>query len=399
MHKNPFSPSFSVRPERFYGRAVELGLMRDALDNPDSARRYLFVTGTRGCGKTSLLHQYALMAKKAKWDVLETTYQDALESLRTYAGIDSSSSKNVSLAPAVSVAGVSASLFEATRERATEPKVHLAEPLVRRLAKKRHANGLFVAIDEVQKIAKADMEEICHAVQAAKTAGHSIAFVIAGLPSAFARIRAFKGCTFIQRTERCRLGLLDVGETHGFLASMFALVPELSVSVDLQNELGQFSAGHPYLLQLLGSALYDVAAEVGALHGAQVIEVDADAIREAERRAVTTYQQNVLRSILADVRNGTREYLRALCDECDEQSIASTSAVAKRLGRTLQECSPARARVIDLQLAHPAGHGKLQLAIPYLALAFEEPGSDDAPDPRETWAPRKLPFQKASNEA
>ena len=162
MRDNPFSPSFSIRPERFYGRAYELGIMRAALGNPDSPNRFLFLTGTRGCGKTSLLHQFALLAKREmKWSVLETTYRDCLEVLRDYAGAHHSTRKGASLNPSISVAGVSVSALEVSREKTEPLGAHLAQSLVDKLSRKSRKKGLMVIIDEVQKIAEPSAGGTC----------------------------------------------------------------------------------------------------------------------------------------------------------------------------------------------------------------------------------------------
>ena len=392
MHKNPFSPSFSIRPERFYGRRRELSIMSEALSNPDSANRYLFVTGTRGSGKTSLLHQFCLLAQESGWTVLEATYQNAMEVLRAYGKADTNSDKRLSVAPAISAVGVSASLFEMTHAESSGTVGHLAQSFVREASRPRHRGGTFIAIDEVQKISEQDMEEICHAVQQAKTNGLNVALVIAGLPASYQRIRNFRGCTFVQRMARLRLGMMGVAETMGFLQAMFALVPEISIAEGQRAELAQFSAGHPYLLQLLGSSLYETASElVGDLPTGTVTMRD-EAIRDAEQCALGAYQRNVLHTLLSDTREGTRAYVRAMCEVCDENSTAYTSAIAHALGKTVRECSPSRARVIDLQLAYPVERGKLRFAVPYVPLVFASSDESNSPDPADTWAPRAHPF-------
>lgn len=391
MHKNPFSPSFSIRPERFYGRKRELELMRSALDNPDSSHRFLFLTGTRGCGKTSLLHQFVLIAEEGKWATLETTYRDAVEALQGYTGAGTSTTTK-SFSPSLSADGASISALEISNSKTEQPAVHFAHALVDRLGKAKRSNGLFIAIDEIQKISEQDMEEICHAVQAAKTQGLPIALVLAGLPGAYGRIRRYRGCTFTQRMERCRLGMMGISDTDGFLRTMFALIPEMRMRNETIDEIAQFTAGHPYLMQLVGSHLYDVAAETGIAQNGARVEINKALTHEAERRALADYQRNILDNLLHGLRNGTKAYLRAMCDICDESSTARTSDIARALGKTLQECSEARARVIDLQLAVPSGHGELRFELPYFPLAFERADVETCPDPSDTWKPRKTPF-------
>ena len=389
MNKNPFSPSFSIRPERFYGRKKELDLIKEALSNPDSANRFLFVTGTRGCGKTSLLHQFALTAKRMKWTVYETTYQDATEALRSYAGLTTTTTTEASLNPSVSIAGIGASAGSLSKKTTKTQSKHLAKALCEKLAKTKRTKGLFITIDEIQKIPEEDMEEISHAVQAAKTQGLPIALVIAGLPVAYGKIRRYKGCTFVQRMRRYKLGMLNAEETLGFLSTMFELVPEIKLDDTQVNELGKFSAGHPYLLQLAGSYTYDVAKEKAAN---EPITLTSSNIREAEKRAFADYRENILNNLLSGIRNGTKDYLKAICDVSDENSVAATAEVAAKLGKTLQECSTVRARTIDLQLVNPIERSKLQLALPYMPFAFNEDDAQDTQDTSSMLAPRKTPF-------
>jgi len=388
MHNNPFSPSFSIRPERFFGRSQELDLMRSALGNPDSPNRFLFVTGTRGCGKTSLLHQFALLARQDHWTVLETTYRDALSELRRFANGSSSQRREVTLKPTVNLAGVSATFAKSPDHNDTRNDESVAAALVRRLSKTRLADGLMVAIDEIQKIPETHMEEICHAIQAAKTQGYDIALILSGLPSAYQKIRHYPGCTFIQRMRRLRLGMLGKADTCDLLLGTFARVPELVVGQDSVDELAAFSAGHPYLLQLAGSKACEVAFEATSGLGLEVIRMGEELLREAEARALPDYQENVLFNLLRHTRTGTIDYLKAMCEVADATSTASTSAIARQLGRTPKECSATRSRVIDLQLVDPIARGKLRFSLPYMPLAFERARDDALPMPEDTLAPR-----------
>ena len=105
MHPNPFSPSFSIHPSFFFGRSEYIARFESALDTPGSAARFFFLTGTRGCGKTSLLHQYALRAAERRWEVIEATSSDALAQLLHYVGIDKKRLKTKSFEPGISIAG------------------------------------------------------------------------------------------------------------------------------------------------------------------------------------------------------------------------------------------------------------------------------------------------------
>lgn len=368
-------------------------MIREALSNPDSPNRYLFMTGTRGCGKTSLLHQFADIAREDRtWTVLETTYHDCVEVLGEFAEVATRTHDPVAFRPVATVAGVSVSAIDVNREKEGAPTSHLAQPLVKKLSHKGQCRRLLLIIDEAQLVTEKDMEEVCHAVQAARTAGADIALIIAGLPSAFAQIRRYPGCTFVQRMRRLSLGMLSITDTLQLLESMFALVPELDVTQESLKEMGAFSSGHPYLLQLVGNYLYEIADIYHLPHTGMRIPVTQDLVFEAERRALEDYQANVARNLLVGLKEGTRQYLRRACDLSDDECLVSSAAVAASLGKTQKQYSPTRARLVDLQLLLPAGRGKLRLALPYLPLAFSSTQGDPHEDPSDMWVPRKNPL-------
>ena len=71
MFTNPFSPIFGGKPDVFFGRENILKLFEHAMLDPGSDDRAIFITGTRGCGKTSLLEQLSIRAKSRKRKVID----------------------------------------------------------------------------------------------------------------------------------------------------------------------------------------------------------------------------------------------------------------------------------------------------------------------------------------
>ena len=55
--KNPFNPSFGVRPEQFLGRDDVVDSFIDAITNKNSPWRSTLLIGVRGSGKTAVLSQ------------------------------------------------------------------------------------------------------------------------------------------------------------------------------------------------------------------------------------------------------------------------------------------------------------------------------------------------------
>ena len=62
MFVNPFSPIFGGKPDVFFGRDEILKLFDLAMIDSGSDYRAIFITGTRGSGKTALLEQFSIRA-------------------------------------------------------------------------------------------------------------------------------------------------------------------------------------------------------------------------------------------------------------------------------------------------------------------------------------------------
>ena len=392
LHENPFYPSFSLRPELFYGRADYLKHYEAALENQNSPRISFMLTGARGCGKTSLLHQFAICARRAHMDVIEASSVDALARVREYAGMQGGMLKKRSLSPTLTLSGVgSASLGEvsttSTRDaKDNPPDALLAEYLCKKLSGFGMREGLALLIDEAQKLTDSDLVLLGNAVQQAVTNGHRVGLVLGGLPSSYHKVRSVKSCTFLHRMERVNLWCMDVEETLGFLRMMFARVPELQLTDDALFQLGRFSGGHPYLMQLLGDAVYRVADRTSMSDKVARISVTEAMIREAEEIALNSYQDNVLANVLSGVRSTTREYIRIAYELRDAEGLVSTRDVAERLGMTTREANPIRSYALSTQVLQREERGYVSFALPHCRYIFEPFEHRERQKPRsERW--------------
>lgn len=379
MRNNPFCPSFSLKPDQFFGRISYLDRIESALANPNSPERYLLLTGTRGCGKTSLLHQYALRAKRLGMDVVESTGSDALAQLKAYVGVGQSTVVTRSIKPSVSVNGIGgASLGELTHSVTADGLSNgerdqlMATYLCNTLSKLSHRRGLMLTVDEVQKISENDMVIVANAVQSAITRGYPIAFVVAGLPSAYRRLRRFKRCTFLQRMRHDRLWCMDVDETLGFMKSTFSRVQGLVLTDDQIWELGEFSGGHPYLMQLVGYHLCElVGNETLVLPGMQ-ITVEDGMLEQAKLLALRDYKENVLDNVLSGTRQTTREYIRTAYEVRLPTGEIKVRDINSHFGKSGKEMASRKTYALDTQVLKQAGSLTLRFALPHYRYLFEE---------------------------
>ena len=76
MFSNPFSPIFGGKPDVFFGREEIIKLFEHAMIDVGSDDRSLFITGTRGSGKTALLEQLSIRAAAQKKKVIDLGPED-----------------------------------------------------------------------------------------------------------------------------------------------------------------------------------------------------------------------------------------------------------------------------------------------------------------------------------
>ena len=106
MFENPFSPIFGGKPGVFFGRESILKLFDHAMIDTGSEDRAIFVTGTRGSGKTALLEQLSIKAGDKKRVVIDLGPENMIMQLvHVLAGFDEVT-KTVSPQANVNILGI-----------------------------------------------------------------------------------------------------------------------------------------------------------------------------------------------------------------------------------------------------------------------------------------------------
>ena len=106
MFENPFSPIFGGKPGVFFGRESILKLFDHAMIDIGSEDRAIFITGTRGSGKTALLEQFSIKAGDKKRVVIDLGPENMIMQLvHVLAGFDEVT-KTVSPQASVNILGI-----------------------------------------------------------------------------------------------------------------------------------------------------------------------------------------------------------------------------------------------------------------------------------------------------
>ena len=372
MFDNPFTPVFGGKPDFFFGRKDVLARFARALEVRGSEDRTLFVTGTRGSGKTALVEQLSARASAAGWDVIDLTADNALQSFfRQIQEFDESSS-TVDPRIEVSVLGSGGSVGGLSTTKTSHYNADDMDVLFRRACEGAR-RGFLVSIDEIQKVPLEDVSKICGAFQMASRKGHDVILVVAGLPYAYEPAIQHDGCTYLRRCVHEKLGLFSPAETREAFHEAFGRIGGLTLAERALELLVRNSSGHPYMMQLLGYHLVEYLngfADVGT-HVA-----NAEDVRTVLPIALEAYERRALRPTVDSLAPSAQSYLRAMAATMGEDHVARTGDVASTLGKSHQQLAGARQALIDEGLIVACGHGRVRFAVPYLRTYLSKPDPD-----------------------
>lgn len=380
MFDNPFSPIFGGKPGLFFGRENILKRFDIAMADKGSEDRALFFTGTRGCGKTTLLEQLSIRASSHRMEVIDLGPDDTVSQL-IFALVDfDEATTTVSPQANVSILGIGGGLSAGSISKTKHlGRESLQTLLLEACDKKRR--GIFITIDEVQKVPIEDVSALCNAFQMASRKGHNVMIAVAGLPYAHKAIIGHEGCTYLRRASHEELGLFSWEAASTALSDAFGKIDGLQVEQGILDDFNRASYGHPYLLQLLG---YHLIALLNEGKTTRRHRVTIDEANTAIAIAQSAYERRALKPLVDELPNTEREYLRAMSELLDDQRLASTEAVARALGKQQRNLSQARARLVDHGIIAAPERGYVMFCIPYLAdyMAKDSSGNDAVAEAR-----------------
>jgi hypothetical protein len=316
---NPFKPTAGGNPPRIIGRdGVRRDFEKAIVNGVGAPGRIMLLTGARGTGKTVMLASIASVARSYGWEVLTETGSDGLcvrlvDALTPRQGL----LDKLVIKPEVSILGVGGSLGEAELSRKTMP-LTLRQALSARITTlQKKGAGLLLAIDEAQAASRDDMVAISTAVQHLVSEGRDVAVVFAGLPSLTSDLLNDDVLTFMRRAKREVLVDIPVDEVASSYVETFATAG-VPISAELARRAAEATYGYPYMVQLVGYNVWDVAEgapEIAEEHVAAGIE-----------QATADLDVAVCEPELAGLSPMCRAYLEALATL---EGPASTGDVAR----------------------------------------------------------------------
>jgi hypothetical protein len=358
--RDPFHPTFGASPPLFVGREDLIEDVVEAVENgPGSMGRASLFTGARGTGKTALLNEIQDRVRALGWLVIsETAHPGLIERLRDdhlpaiLRDLDPKAvtSRMTGLSVPKYGGGVTRSVTEKYPWKASlRNQTELVCDLLAQ-----QGTGLLITVDELQANAIEEMRELFTVVQHAFRDERELAFVGAGLPAAVSDILNDDVLTFLRRANRHALGPVSQHDAKRALRLPFEEAGR-TVADRAINEMVKASRGYPYLIQLIGSSVFQ------ALPREQLVtyEVSLRGIDKARRRL----GEQLYEPALHDVSEADRKFLKAMA-KCG--SPASVGEIQKRLDVSKQYVNRYRNRLVAADLIEVVERGRVDFVIPYM---------------------------------
>jgi AAA ATPase domain len=375
---NPFRPGFNQPPLALAGREPILAAVREALAVAAlDARtpRPVVLTGGRGVGKTVLLgeaatiaaeeHSWLTVAVEVRPDRPVTPYLvDRLTAATELYRQARTSRRRMEVTGATlraTVLGVGAELELSRETRAARgsdvPRLDHALATTVEAALEVGA-GLVLTVDELQLASRSELADLAATLQQHVPDDWPLVVIVAGLPSLRdAQRESRRAVTYLERAEWHVLGLLDQAATAEALAEP-ARQAGRPMSDGARRLLAESSGGYPYAIQVLGHHAWRAST------GSSTIE-----LRHA-RAAADAAEADLAAGLYTSRWHGAspkeQEYLTALAELVRAQGSAGGADVARALGRSTQQVSYLRDRLIRKGTIF-AEAGTLVFAVPGMA--------------------------------
>lgn len=355
---NPFKPTAGGEPPLLIGRSKIIRDFEKGLDNGVGAPgRIMLITGPQGTGKTVLLTVFGDKARDRKWDVIEETASEGLcERLVNELRNKDRLLDRLSIRPSISLSGASISLGEAELSPKRMPET-LRNAMSERLdlLGKHHA-GLLISIDETQAAQRSDLIALATAIQHQIRERRDIAIVFAGLPQMVSDLFNDDVITFLRRAKTNVLTDIPIADVQDALGRTFR-TSGMTISEDQLYTAAQATEGYPYMIQLVGYHIWDVAD----MRDSDIVS-DRD-VHDGLAEARIDLDNAVCIPELHGLSRNDRAYLEAMAQS---DTPSATSDVARRMGKTDNYAATYRKRLLDAYVIKETERGEVDFAVPFL---------------------------------
>lgn len=380
MSPNPFRPGTASIPPHLAGRDEILNIVNTTLaSHGNNFGSFLALYGARGQGKTSLLETMTRSAAMAGWPTVsvevssgEPFLRPLLAKLQSIEGLPRKLSAKLAATGAAwseQEQELDLKVYRRTARRAArqlpiaEPFIETVTDLVRHQSSR--ASGLCITIDEVQNTEPAELTPIGPLVQQlSKMPDQTIMIGLAGLPSMQQHLT--KAFTYSERWMFRDLDNLSVSDAAAALAIPAAEAGR-AFTAEAVHRAAQISAGYPFAVQLIGFSAWNASENSN--------EITLEHVQAANAQFRNELEHGLYRQRWESCSPLERGFLAAAAHHAD--SPVPIRAIAKRLGRQIEQLDTPRARLIESGSLMYTIAGTVEEAIPGLFDYIRERSDSD----------------------
>jgi hypothetical protein len=352
--QNPFKPIFGKTPPILIGREPMIEEYISSLDSYlyDDRITTLFV-GQRGMGKTVVLNEISKRAAEKGWvsvdvSMSESLLENVFDRLRIEARAHLSSQKSKLTGVTLNVMGFGAGVSTDAHQEdfSAMTKISL---IVEELSKK--DVGVLFTIDEAMSKFAA-LREFASNYQLLLRKDFKVGCVIAGLPFEISGLINDDVLTFLRRANRVVLSRVDIDDVAIAYVKVFDENGE-NLPFDIARVAAEKTQGYPYLVQLLGSILWDTSGS------GKTTEQEVIFAAEVARRKM---YQNVIEPMATDLTKKERAFVTAMAGL---EQPSAVSDIADAMGLKQTDVAQYRKQLIDKYFVYSPARGTLDFVLPY----------------------------------
>lgn len=376
---NPYTPNAGATPPVVVGRDDQQRSFDLLLARLEKGRteQSMIITGLRGVGKTVLLREFHKKATARKWATIDIEiskhdnddfrrqlareFRSALLRISPKAKWGDRAkhvaavikSFTISIDPDGRItAGLDTDAAEGVADSG-DLVVDLSELLIALgEAAKDHDTGVVLLFDEIQFLAREQLEAVVAAIHKTVQLQLPITMVGAGLPQ-IAEL-AGEAKSYAERLFKFpEIGILAENEAYAALRE--PATDEGAVFEDAALELAAEVTGrYPYFIQELGYAVWPLASSN------RITRAD---VANAQQVYEEKLDSSFFRVRLDRATELEQAYLRAMAELGPEPQLAGD--VARLLNRSSQQCAPTRSTLIEKGLLYTPSHGYAAFTVPH----------------------------------
>ncbi len=374
--RNPYTPDMGVRPPYLAGRDPELEYFDELIRQlgAGGTQKHLILTGLRGMGKTVLLNEFEAKCDGAGWpgETRELTEESRLAHVVAKAArkalLEMSAGKRAgdavrralrTLKAFTLTVGDITLRFDGDPLEGVADSGDLAEDMRDLLvevglAAQASGVGFALILDEMQSLARSDLEVLIIGLHRAKQKALPVALVGAGLPllpelTGEAKSYAERGFEFR------RVGPLGRSAATAALEEP-AQGQGVRWDARATARVVELAEGYPYFLQEYGREIWKVR---------RGSKVDLHDVEAAEPIVLEYLDDNFFSQRIGKLPSSERRYMSALASLGDGPQRSADVATA--VGKEPQEVSFLRDRLIKAALLYAPKRGEIDFTVPMCA--------------------------------